>query len=273
MTRILFTATFASFLLVCNAWAQPQIVLSASVASPGQSVTVTVTGIPGEHFGVIGSALNGGFSYGGVALGVGPDLVILGQGRLDGTGTATVEVVPPFNATTLDRYYVQAVTSPSATFVPPQPSPARVVRNGDLVLGLAGSIGPPGPAGPQGPAGATGPTGPQGPTGAQGVPGPQGAPGPAGPRGPAGATNVRLRTRLFTVTAYGSASVAVPCAAGERATGGGGFTSGQQYLTLHQSRPWPEWEDGETPTGWSVTYISNNGSDHYVTGYAICAAP
>ena len=141
MTRVLVTTILASVLLISDATAQPQIALSTSVATPGQSVTVTVTGNPGEYFGVIGSAVNSGFSYAGVALGVGPDLVILGQGRLDGTGTATVAIVAPFSGTTLDRYYLQAVTSTSAAFVPPRPSPVRVVRNGDLVLGLPGIDG------------------------------------------------------------------------------------------------------------------------------------
>jgi hypothetical protein len=102
MIRVLVTAILSSLVLVSDATAQPQIALSTSVATPGQSLTVTVTGNPGEYFGVIGSAVNSGFSYGGVPLGVGPDLVILGQGRLDGTGTATIALVPPFVGTTLE---------------------------------------------------------------------------------------------------------------------------------------------------------------------------
>jgi hypothetical protein len=255
MTRVLVTTILASVLLVSDAAAQPQIALSTSVATPGQSVTVTVTGNPGEYFGVIGSAVNSGFSYAGVALGVGPDLVILGQGRLDGTGTATVAIVPPFSGTTLDRFYLQAVTSTSAAFVPPRPSPVRVVRNGDLVLGLPGIDGP---AGPQGPAG---------------VPGAQGVPGPAGPQGPAGATSVRIRTASAIAYEYSGATVTVACAAGERATGGGGFTGGQIDLFITQSGPYPELTDGETPTGWFVTYHSNRRDRRTVTAFAICAAP
>ena len=85
---------------------------------PGEAVTVTVNGDPGEYYAVIGSSVNGGFSYAGVALGVGPDVVILAQGVLGGSGEASIRVVPPFNGTVLDRYYLQAVTSPAPNFVP-----------------------------------------------------------------------------------------------------------------------------------------------------------
>ena len=267
MIRILVMAILATGWLVSDATAQPQIALSASVASPGQSVTVTVTGNPGEYFGVIGSAVNSGFSYAGVPLGVGPDVVIHGQGRLDGTGTATVAIAPPFTGTTLDRYYLQAVTSTSETFVPPRPSPVRAIRNGDLVLGLPATTGPQGPAGPAGPAG------PQGHAGAQGAPGPQGMPGPAGPPGPAGATNVRVRTAYAVAPAYIGADITIACAPGERATGGGGYTGGQPDLTITQSVPYPELTEGETPTGWFVSYRSTSNSPRYVYGIAICATP
>ena len=102
MTRVLVTAILASILLVCDATAQPRLDLATSVVTPGQGVTVTVTGAQGDYFALIGSAVNGGFSFAGVPLGVGSDLVILGQGQLDGTGVASMVIVPPFNGTTLD---------------------------------------------------------------------------------------------------------------------------------------------------------------------------
>jgi len=93
-----------------------------------------------------------------------------------------VTFTPPFAGSTLDRYYVQAATSGSPSFIPIAVSPSVVLRNNDVVGGV---VGTPGPAGPSGPAGATGPAGPAGATGAQG---PQGVAGPVGPTGATGAT-------------------------------------------------------------------------------------
>jgi hypothetical protein len=143
-----------------------------------------VAGTPGHFYAIVGSSVGSGLTYGGVTLGVGTDVSILAQGVLDGTGRASRAIAPPFQGTALDRYYVQAVTSPSSTFLPLAASPRIVLRNGDLVVGLAG---PPGPIGPQG---ATGPAGPPGPTGATGAAGAQGTPGPAGPAGPQGPQGV-----------------------------------------------------------------------------------
>ena len=131
-------------------------------------MVVRVTGDPGVFFAIIGSSVNGGFSYAGVPLGVGNDLVILAQGVLGGSGERSVEVAPPFSGTVLDRYYLQAVTSTAPNFVPLQMSPVSAVRNGDLVGGLPSTAGLQGPAGPPGPSGATGPAGPPGSTGAPG---------------------------------------------------------------------------------------------------------
>ena len=179
--------------------AELHITLSATVVAPGESVTVIVSGAPGQFFAVIGSTVNGGFSHGGVALGVGTDVVIFRQSTLNGSGEASVVVVPPFNGTTLDRYYVQAVMSTSPGFVPLQASAVGVVRNGDLIgdlNGLQGPEGPPGPPGPPGmpgPAGAMGPAGPSGPAGAVGpigIAGPVGPTGALGPQGLQGAQGV-----------------------------------------------------------------------------------
>jgi hypothetical protein len=162
--------------------AQTTLTLSADAVAPGSSVTATVTGPAGQFYAIIGSSVGSGMTYGGVGLGVGADFVILATGTLDGTGSVAVTLTPPFRGSVLDRYYLQAATSPSAAFLPLTVSSGRVVRNGDLVSGLAGPAGPagpPGPAGPAGPPGSPGATGPMGPAGA------------AGPMGPAGvvATN------------------------------------------------------------------------------------
>jgi hypothetical protein len=116
--------------------AQPTLALATVAVPPGTAVAVTVTGVPGRHFAVIGSATNAGFTYGGVSLAVGADLAVLAQGVLDGTGSAVVPVTPPFVGTSLDRYYLQAVTSASAAFVPLEASSGRVVRNRDSATGI-----------------------------------------------------------------------------------------------------------------------------------------
>jgi hypothetical protein len=123
----------ASVVIGGTAAAQPTIALSATTVNPGQTVNVTVTGGPGQNYAIIGSSVNGGFSYAGVALAVGPDVVVVAMGVLDGAGNAVVAVRPPFAGTTLDRFYLQAVTSTSPGFVPLQASPGAVVRNGDLI--------------------------------------------------------------------------------------------------------------------------------------------
>ncbi len=110
-------------------------------------------------------------------LSIGVDFALLAGGQLDGTGQVVVSVIPPFQFTALDRYYLQAATSPTIAFAPMALSPGRIVRNADLVDGLTG---PQGPAGPAGPAGPVGPMGPIGLTGATGAAGPM---GPAGPPG------------------------------------------------------------------------------------------
>jgi hypothetical protein len=102
-------ALAATAVLATTAFAQPQISLSTTIVSPGERLTVTVAGDPGAFYALLGSSVNGGFSHAGVALGVGPDLVILAQGVLNADGQAQVLVTPPFGGTVLDRYYVQAV--------------------------------------------------------------------------------------------------------------------------------------------------------------------
>ena len=167
--------------------AQPTLSASATTVAPGVPVTLTVAGIPGQQFAVLGSTVGAGLSYAGVNLGVGSDMAILSLGVIGGTGAVTVSFTPPFVGTTLDRYYVQAVTSSSPSFVPLAASAGLVLRNNDLMAGAIGAPGPQGPQGPAGPQGGTGPVGPAGPAGAVGPAGPAGAAGPAGPVGATGA--------------------------------------------------------------------------------------
>jgi len=188
--------------------AQPavQLTLSTTVVTPGQAVTATVTGVPGQNFALLGSTTGAGLAHAGVSLAVGTDFAILALGTIPPSGNATVSVVPPFLLTTLDRYYLQAVTSPSAAFAPLAASAGGVIRNGDLVSGLTGPPGPTGPAGAVGPAGPAGPAGPPGPPGATG---PAGPPGATGPAGPTGATGPSGTTGQSASVAFGSSGLTI----------------------------------------------------------------
>ena len=220
--RTLFAATLVSALSVAAASAQPRSTVSTTIASPGDRVTVTVSGAPRAFFAVLGSSVGSGLSHAGVRLGVGADVVVMAQGVLDANGEASVAIEPPFTGSVLDRYYLQAVTSPAPTFVPLQAAPAHVIRNGDLT---------------------------------------------------AGATSVRVRTRSALVGANLDGGVEIPCAPGERATGGGGMVSGVPGLNLTQSTPYPQLNDGETPTGWYVSYKNTRAQSFFINGYALCVAP
>lgn len=183
-TSIVALATLC--LTAVAAVAQPTLSASTTAVTPGAAVTLTVTGIPGQQFAVLGSSVGAGLSYGGVNLAVGSDMVILALGSIGGTGSVAVTFTPPFAGSTLDRYYVQAATSGSPAFIPIVVSPSVVLRNNDVVGGAIGTPGPAGPAGPTGPAGPAGSTGPVGPAGATGAPGPAGATGATGAQGAQG---------------------------------------------------------------------------------------
>jgi len=142
------TLAIASFCVLgaTHALAQsPAIALAPSIVVPGVATTAVVTGPPGSFFAILGSSTNAGFSYGGVALRVGSDVQLLATGTLNTSGNATVAVVAPFLGTTLDRFYLQAVVSPSSTFRPPTGSANAVIRNADLVGQMQGPAGPPDP--------------------------------------------------------------------------------------------------------------------------------
>lgn len=115
------------------ATAQPVISASSTVAGPGETITVTITGTAGHNFALVGSTVGSGMSYGGVALAVGTDVSIIATGVIGGSGSVALGVTPPFQGSTLDRYYLQAVTSTSASFVPTAASSSLVIRNRDLV--------------------------------------------------------------------------------------------------------------------------------------------
>jgi hypothetical protein len=118
-------------------FAQPSLTASRTSVAPGTTVTVTVGGTAGQHFAVVGSTVNAGFSFAGQAFALGTDVTIIAVGVLDGTGQATVTFAPPFVGTPNDRYYLQAATSASAAFSPPAVSAGLVLRNADLVTSLA----------------------------------------------------------------------------------------------------------------------------------------
>jgi len=109
--------------------------VARSAVSPGDAVNVTVAGIPGQNYAVVGSAVNSGLVYAGTALSVGADAQIFRIGVFDGSGQAVVSVTPPFRGTTLDRYYLQAATSASASFSPIAVSNGAVLRNADVAPG------------------------------------------------------------------------------------------------------------------------------------------
>ena len=142
----------ASCLVAASAAAQPTVALSSTVVAPGESVAVTVTGAPGAFYALLGSSVDDGESFARAGLKVRHDVAIVATGTLDGAGEAALNVKPPFLGTVLDRFYFQAATSFSSKFDTLEFSAAAIVRNGDLVKGLEG------PVGPQGPAGATLPT-------------------------------------------------------------------------------------------------------------------
>lgn len=201
---------------------------STTTVVPGSEVTLSIGGSPGQHVAVIGSTTGAGFSFGGIALAVGTDVRLLFLGVLDGSGAARVAFAPPFLSTTLDRYYVQAVTSPSPGFLPLSASGGVVLRNNDLLGGL---VGQPGPAGPQGPAGPPGVPGASGPPGATGPAGPTGPPGVDGTHAAPGSKNTRVGDTALAANTTGASGTAVGFSAlGSASTGSGNTAFGADAL-------------------------------------------
>ena len=105
------------------------------------------------------------------------------------------------------------------------------------------------------------------PAGPQGPQGPKGDPGEKGEKGDPGAANLTRRAgNPVTVNAGSAASATADCEPGERATGGGAFSS-RNDAWLSSSTP-----VGNPPTGWSVVLRSPAGNAQ-LTAYVICAAP
>jgi hypothetical protein len=130
-------------LLVCASMAAAQTTVPTFVVAPRGSVNVTVSGTPGQNYAVIASTTNSGFSFGGVALAVGADVVILAVGVLNGAGQAVVPVTPPFPER--DRYYVQGVVSASPDFLPPTPLNSVRLINAEaarILMPIGGAVNP-----------------------------------------------------------------------------------------------------------------------------------
>jgi hypothetical protein len=244
-----------------------EISVPHDVVMPGAAVTATVTGPPGQFFAVTGSATNAGFTYGGVPLPMGPDVIVLHVGMLDGTGQATLPIVPPFVGTMLDRYYLMAAWSTNSSFLPPTPSASIVLRNGDLVGTIVGPQGPTGPQGPVGPMGPTGPIGATGPAGPVGPMGPTGATGPQGVQGPAGVSGHERVEGPSTPTDSGAIkSASATCPAGKVLIGGGyALTETTAAITVQLNGP----DIGQT---WTVQALRTSGSEDWgLRAFALCA--
>ena len=119
--------------------------------------------------------------------------------------------------------------------------------------------------------------------------GPRGATGPVGPQGPSGATNVVVRSNSATVNPNSSLTITnrfVPCASGERATGGGAIilndsgvptNTGDDRLlgSAPANAAGGAPSEGETPSGWLVGILADDAgaNTRTVRFYAVCARP
>ena len=114
------------------------------------------------------------------------------------------------------------------------------------------------------PAGPKGDPGPQGPKGDPGLPGPQGV------IGEPGVTNVRIVTTQATVAPGQSAFPKADCDAGEKLTGGGVNTSGDE-VHIRDSAPHTIGLD-PTPVGWGGGFVNHSAQTQPVSVRAICAS-
>ncbi len=77
------------------------------LVAPGTAVTVTLSGVPGQHYAVVAVPVGAGLLAFGVPLKLGTDYVILGFGVLNASGDTAVTIAPPFweprSTITLDR--------------------------------------------------------------------------------------------------------------------------------------------------------------------------
>jgi hypothetical protein len=94
-----------------------------------------------------------------------------------------------------------------------------------------------------------------------------------------GLTKVVVRVKSQPFAGTGAVAPNVPCAPGERATGGGLLSSGSgQTDAMVGSHPTTVGgglvSEGDTPVGWRSVYQSfTDVAGRVITGYAICAKP
>lgn len=98
------------------------------------------------------------------------------------------------------------------------------------------------------------------------VVGDKGDKGEPGPQGPTGVTGAVIRQATAPVPGQKAVGIAVACAEGERALGGGGRLDATASGQLQASMP------DEAGTGWTVLlYNAEDGIEHTGIVYAICA--
>lgn len=113
--------------LASRTYAQPALSVTPVEVPPGGSVTVVVTGVPGQAWGIGGSFSGSGLVYAGLPLALGTDAVALGFGVLDASGSASLTFKPPIGPST-PLYYVQAITAADMTFAGAQPTQSYTLR-------------------------------------------------------------------------------------------------------------------------------------------------
>lgn len=178
---------------------------------------------------------------------------------LAGTGYAAIRL--PANSVGAAQIKKNSISSSKIrnyTLVKADFRPSQLPRGPRGLPGIPGAIGPAGPAGPSGPAG---PAGPQGPAGA-----------------PASASAIAVRTANVTVPgnaagngAYATRSVAVNCAANERAIGGGtswnvDSTNDLELMTVSSQVVLT----GAKTTGWRARGASDIAGNAVLTVAALC---
>lgn len=120
--------------------AQPVVTGPLTVVAGG-SANLTIQGTPGENYVLGASATNAGFSYAGVNFALGLDVVAVSVGVIPAGGTVVVPYTPPFPQQ--DRVYLQAITSPSAAFLPPVGSNGFVLINNQearIFMAIGGGV-------------------------------------------------------------------------------------------------------------------------------------
>ena len=107
--------------------------------------------------------------------------------------------------------------------------------------------------------------GPQGLPGKNGTNGTNGTNGINGTNGANGATAVVIREKSLSAVS----TVQVQCNSGERAVGGGGFSSAGNLIVSVPINSVGGTNPGNTPTGWQATFSATGN----VTATVVCASP